>query len=141
MTFYPYRHVTRADFGDAWPLTVEAGTLQLRGKSVVFLTDRKVYAVNGTAKADRHWILDQPRYVPIDEIWADAPNPPGLDLRFKVNMGPLIKAGLALGRASAPIDASAIRPSIAPGHEEQGAPRIAHETRTIPIDTIRTPVL
>lgn len=97
MTFFPKRHITRADL-DPWPLTIEAGTLQLRGKSVVFLTDNKVYAVNGTAKADRHFALNQPRYTPIDEIWADAPSPPGLDLRLKVNIGPLIKAGLALGK-------------------------------------------
>lgn len=98
MTFFPHRHVTRAEFGDDWPLTVDAGELTLRSKNrVLFIVGGRVYALNGTAKAERHFFLDQPRYAPIDEIWADAPNPPGLDLRLKKNMGPLIQAGLALG--------------------------------------------
>lgn len=98
VSLYPSRRITRADMGDAWPLTVEEGILQLReGKHVLFHHGGQVYAVNGTAISARHWILDKPRYRPIDELWADAESLPGLDLRLKKNIGPLIKLGLALG--------------------------------------------
>lgn len=78
------RRVTRADFGDDWPLTVESGTLSCQpGRAVVFLApDGTAYGVNGSA-AD---------YEDIDPIWAENPGGPGP----KKDIGPLITAGLAL---------------------------------------------
>jgi hypothetical protein len=71
----PPGYVSRAEFGDKWPLTVEEGvlecgvlptTLQVVPKAVTFKTnDGRVFAVNGTAKG---------RGLPaIDPIWKTAP--------------------------------------------------------------------
>jgi hypothetical protein len=78
------RRVSRADFGDEWPLTVESGTLSCQaGRAVVFLApDGTAYGVNGTAA----------NYEDIDPIWADS----GVDYAPKKNIGPLIEAGLEL---------------------------------------------
>ena len=89
--FFPSIKIDRAAwvrrFGDTWPFVVDAGVLQLRGKSIVFIVAHgKTYAVNGKAKTDKHFILDQPRYESLDDIWADDPKMPGC----KTNIGPLI---------------------------------------------------
>ena len=77
------RQVSRADFGNDWPLTVESGVLACEGAgAVTFTTGGTTYAVNGLA---------QRTYPEIDAIWADAPGPPP-----KKNIGPLIDRGLAL---------------------------------------------
>lgn len=92
MTFYPTKRIDRESWEGEWPLTKDVAHLQRRaGDRVVLIADR-VYAVNGAAKAERHFFLDRPRYVPIDEIWRDDPKMPGL----KVSLGPLIAMGLAL---------------------------------------------
>lgn len=82
------------DYGDDWPLTVPyavtyceniiAGGMNLQ---VVTLAapDGQMYAVNGTAQAHTDFPV-------VDPIWADHPNVEGL----KINMGPVIDAGLAL---------------------------------------------
>jgi hypothetical protein len=81
--------VSKADFGDDWPLTVEGGLLSCRGGSaIVFGSGGDAYAVNGTARgraADNGW-LD------IDAIWAPNPEIPGT----KKDIGPLIDLGLSL---------------------------------------------
>jgi Protein of unknown function (DUF2511) len=64
--------VSRADFGDDWPLTVESGLLCCRAG-----------AVNGQAMGNKE-NLD------VGPIWASGENAP------KKNIGPLIQAGLAL---------------------------------------------
>lgn len=79
-------HVSRAEMGDDWPLTVEAGTLRCDADAVTFVTeDGREYAVNGTA-IGRH---DHPE---IDPIWANDPDP----YLPKKNIGPLIEEGLKL---------------------------------------------
>lgn len=97
----PSLKISRATWGDDWPLTVDAGVLQLRsGGRLVFIADLagvgggEIYAVNGTAKAEKHLRLrHRLRYQPIDEIWADDPERPG----FKLSLGRLIDAGLSPG--------------------------------------------
>lgn len=92
-TLFPSRKVNRTMWQGEWPLTIDGGVLQLRtGNRVVLVTKKKVYAVNGPAKAERHFLLDQPRYTPIDEVWRDDPRVPGL----KISIGPLIAMGLGL---------------------------------------------
>ena len=82
-------HVSRAELGDEWPLTVEEGTLRCDGAqqagAVFFETDGRVYPVNGIARGR----TDGPE---IDEIWADDPDFEGA----KKNIGVLIERGLAL---------------------------------------------
>jgi hypothetical protein len=84
------RHVSRTDYGEAWPLTVESGTLRCEGASAVTFRseDGTTYWVNGTAggQAEEHgWQNIRP-------IWADDPEFEGL----KISIGPLIDDGLNL---------------------------------------------
>lgn len=78
--------ISRADYGDAWPLTVESGILSCQPPSaVVFVaSDGTAYAVNGTAESAG--------YAEIEPIWADDPDP----YIPKISIGPLIQNGLAL---------------------------------------------
>jgi hypothetical protein len=79
--------VTAAEFGDAWTLTVSAGTMICDNSAVLFRADDGgLYAVNGMA------ITRHPDLPEIDEIWADHPDP----YIPKKDIGPLIRAGLAL---------------------------------------------
>lgn len=82
-------HVSRAELGAEWPLTVEEGTLRCDGAkeagAVFFETDGRVYPVNGIASGR----TDGPE---IDEIWADDPDFPGA----KKHIGILIERGLEL---------------------------------------------
>jgi len=81
------RMITRADFGDEWPFTTEEGMLLCNEGSVTFLSGGRVHAVNGTAK-------DRTGFPGVDAIWADNPTFPGT----KIDIGPIIEAGLALCR-------------------------------------------
>jgi hypothetical protein len=89
----PSRSVSRAEFGDRWPLTVDSGTLRYEpGHAVVFRApDGTDYAVNGSAHGGR--------YRDIGAIWADNTDPATADYIPKVDLAPLIDAGLALGSA------------------------------------------
>lgn len=82
-------HVSRAELGDEWPLTVEDGTLRCDGAkeagAVYFEANGRVYPVNGIARGR----TDGPE---IDEIWADDPAIPGA----KKHIGVLIEHGLKL---------------------------------------------
>ncbi len=82
----PSGDVSRAEFGDDWPLTVEAGELLCIDQAVVLDTGGITYAVNGTAK-DR---ADESGWQDIEAIWADG------DAGLKKDIGPLIERGLAL---------------------------------------------
>ena len=45
------RAITRAELGEAWPLTVESGVIACAdGSSIVFRADGVTYAINGTAR-------------------------------------------------------------------------------------------
>jgi hypothetical protein len=68
--------VSRFEYGDAWPLTVESGVLRCEGRAVVFRApDGTDYAVNGVAMGD-------PAFEDIESIWADDPSgiAPKLDM-------------------------------------------------------------
>lgn len=86
----PQRVVSRSDFGDAWPLTVESGTLRCEpGRAVVFRSpDGTDYAVNGSAMDGR--------YRDIEAIWAANTDPATNPYIPKMDLAPLIAAGLAL---------------------------------------------
>jgi hypothetical protein len=78
--------VTRQQYGDDWPFTVERGDLWCRspGKNVVFVVNNVVYALNDEARAAKRWRdIDGP-------MWRDNPKMPGT----KVSLSPLINRGL-----------------------------------------------
>lgn len=85
----PPGFVSRATFGERWPLTVEEGVLACRGSggvgAVTFTAGNTTYAVNGIAVQDG-------TFTDIKAIWADNPDVAGL----KKDIGPLIERGLAL---------------------------------------------
>jgi Protein of unknown function (DUF2511) len=77
------RQVSRADFGEEWPLTIESGLLRCRAGAVTFETGGSVYAVNGLA-------MNNTQNLDIGPIWVSGVDTP------KKNMSPLIAAGTAL---------------------------------------------
>jgi Protein of unknown function (DUF2511) len=79
--------ITKKDFGDEWPFTVNEGILECRANAVLFTTQGITYAINGRA-------LSYKVGVDIREstIWAPNPEIPEL----KKNLGPIITRGLAL---------------------------------------------
>lgn len=79
--------ISKQEFGEDWPLTVDHGTLGCyETYGIVFTApDGIEYTVNGTAKS-----ADDLKE--IDEIWADDPQIDGA----KINIGPLIDRGLEL---------------------------------------------
>jgi hypothetical protein len=84
--------ITKQEFGDKWPFTVDEGILACKGTSsfgeVTFTANGKTYAVNGAARGTK-------KYIPADEIWADNPSPLGGP---KKDIGPIIERGLKLCR-------------------------------------------
>lgn len=86
----PAGYVTRAQFGDEWPLSVEDGQLACDSRQhVTFTSGGVVYALNGTAKGA---IDNGAPYQVIDSIWLDDPNVAGL----KLSLRPLLDIGLSL---------------------------------------------
>lgn len=81
------RTVRKADYGDAWPFTVESGIVRCVAprNEVVFSSGGKAYAVNGTAKAND-------LYADIGSIWKDDPTIAGA----KISIGPILDLGLSL---------------------------------------------
>jgi hypothetical protein len=80
--------VSRAQMKDAWPFTIDGGTLKCSGGLVTFATGNKTYAVNGSAKAKGRTI----GWTDVVEIWRDNPAIPGT----KISIGPVISKGLEL---------------------------------------------
>ena len=82
--------ITRDEYGEKWPFTVDEGILNCEiASAVVLRVGGTTYGVNG---------LGANRYGPIDPIWRDHPSA-AEDPRFKgrkVNMGPIIDRGLLL---------------------------------------------
>lgn len=78
--------VSRSDYGQEWPLTVDQGKLRCESPSAVVFTapDGSEYAINGAASTQG--------YAEIDPIWRNNPD----ISEAKVNIGPLIDDGLAL---------------------------------------------
>jgi hypothetical protein len=79
--------ITRDEFGDDWPFTVEGGVLRCEGEggvgAVIFEAEETEYGVNGVAKSQG--------YADIEPIWADEPS-----TGAKKNIGPIIDRGLEL---------------------------------------------
>lgn len=77
--------VSRSEFGDSWPFTVEAGVVDcVDGQAAVFKAEGKTYQLNGFARSRG--------YAPIDPIWKGNPDIPGT----KISIGEMIR--IALGR-------------------------------------------
>ena len=84
-------HVTKAEYGNDWPLTVGEGDIECREvESVVFRSGGVVYALNGTARGR---LKELPA---IDAIWAFDDEYGGRKSGLRKNMGDLISRGLAL---------------------------------------------
>ena len=78
--------ITRAEYGDRWPFTVDRGVLQcVQLKGSIATVTFSGYALNGTAKQLK-------RYRDVAAIWRSNPKSPGT----KISIGPLITRGLAL---------------------------------------------
>lgn len=72
--------VSREEFGDEWPFTVESGRVDCRqGGAAVFIVDNWVYQLNGVAA--------QKGYADLAPIWRDNPDIPGT----KISVGPMIR--------------------------------------------------
>ena len=57
------QNVSRSEFGDSWPLSVEDGVLACEAAgAVTFTTNGVTYAVNGLAKSNK-------AFANIDRIW------------------------------------------------------------------------
>lgn len=76
------RQVSRAEFGEAWPFTVDEGYVDcLPAQAAVFKANGTTYAINGLARS---------RYPAVDPIWRDNPEIPGT----KVSIGSMIDLAL-----------------------------------------------
>jgi hypothetical protein len=90
------RPVDAESFGDEWPLTVDSGIVvcesvpaPLEMMYVLFVDPAgAVYAVNGTARG----ALESQGWLDFETIWKDHPD----EFVPKVNIGPLIDAGLEI---------------------------------------------
>lgn len=80
--------VTRAEYGDEWPFTVDEGVIEAVPDSpaLVFHAGGKTYGLNGAARGKRG------QYADIGEVWA--PLPGGSNLRKDIT--PILKRGMAL---------------------------------------------
>ena len=75
--------VYKAEFGDKWPFTVEAGVVDcVRGGGAIFRSNGQTYQLNGTAS--------HMGYQPVNPIWRDNPEINGL----KIDIGPMIDLAL-----------------------------------------------
>ena len=78
--------VSRQEYGDEWPFTVERGELWCvsPGRNVLFVADGVNYAVNDRARASKRWVDIEGR------IWREDPKIPGT----RVSLSNLIQRGL-----------------------------------------------
>ena len=80
-------YVSKDQFGSKWPLTVDGGRIEcIDGFIAVIHVGGMAYALNGAAESRG--------YSPINPIWRDNPDMPGL----KVDIGPLIALASAQGK-------------------------------------------
>lgn len=83
--------ISAADYGDAWPFTVEEMHLSCLPGSAVVVADVEsgvMYPLNGMAKNKARALALEP----LDKVWRADPANPGA----KVSLGPLIEQGLQL---------------------------------------------
>lgn len=79
-------YLTRVEFGEAWPLTVDRVQVFCTGNGGIVVADgAQRYALNGAA---------QSQAPAINPIWKDNPEIPGT----KINIAPLIERGQTLCR-------------------------------------------
>lgn len=87
--------VRQDDFGAAWPFTVPDGVLTCVGHgkrhAIIFEAGGIRYGVNGTAQGAG--TAAKLNLQNVRQIWRDDPEIPGA----KVNMGPILERGRALG--------------------------------------------
>ena len=88
--------VSRSDYGDAWPFTVEEGWLRRcpRTDAVRFKVGNTNYALTGTARAFYKKDAD------VSEIHAEQPGLAPLEdgTRIRKPLTPIIRDGLRIGR-------------------------------------------
>lgn len=98
------RTITRDEFGHAWPFTVAEGELSCERGAVTFEARGTTYAVNGTA-ASRSFARIDPIWKYDDSFAEQYAEETGITLeaaikalgtRLRVNIGPIVDAGLAL---------------------------------------------
>ncbi len=83
------KKISKTDFGDKWPLTVDEGEVKcVDNLFIVFEADGKTYAVNGAAKD----AMGQRRYIDIIEIWKRDPQYPDIGM----DIGPVLDTGVEL---------------------------------------------
>jgi len=58
--------ISKVDYGNDWPFTVEKGVLKCSSNQVLFLVNGKQYAINGTAQS----LAKSLGYSALEEIWA-----------------------------------------------------------------------
>jgi hypothetical protein len=85
------REVTKEEFGEDWPFTVERGFVDCTNLSgglreAVFRSGGMTYALNGTARSR----AKAQGYEDVMDIWRDDPNNPGL----KIDIGPILDLAL-----------------------------------------------
>jgi hypothetical protein len=88
-------YMTAAEFGEAWPLTVDSGTVACEGSEGVGLVtftapDGTVYAVNGLAQG----FADGRGWHDIEAIWRADPAVASGSVR--IDIGPILDRGLEL---------------------------------------------
>lgn len=110
------RRLTKAEFGNAWPLSVDEGIvkcLPFGAGAVVFEADGKTYAVNGIAKGlakergflaiDSIWLEDPQFRAMAEEVAASQQRPLEEVLKSmgppsRISIGPVLDSGVALCR-------------------------------------------
>jgi hypothetical protein len=84
--------ITKAEYGDTWPFSVDEGILRCEGiegtGAVTFEAQGKTYALNGIAR-------EQKAFLEVDPIWLPDPEAPA-EFNLKMNLGPIIDRGLQL---------------------------------------------
>lgn len=88
-TSVPRGYVSRALMGDAWPLSIDEGTIVCDRTAILLRApDGRLYAVNGTARGQ----VPKLGWIDVREITLPDPNIAGLIM----NVQPIIDQGLSL---------------------------------------------
>jgi len=78
--------VTKEEYGERWPFTVDEGYLDCKGfREVIFRVGRKEYGLSGEA-------VGAEKYLNIDPIWREDPQMKGT----KIIVTPLVQKGLGI---------------------------------------------
>ncbi|MCY3507307.1 MAG: DUF2511 domain-containing protein [Chloroflexi bacterium] len=77
------KDINRSDYGSRWPFTVDSATLHCDRQMVWVEANGRKYALNGTAQTHLEGAL------PLERIWRRSNG-------VRVNIGPMIREGLAL---------------------------------------------